>query len=78
MRELLRREPYNKLTIRLADGRAIEIPHPEFAYLPPSNKRDIVVYDQKGRLFLINLSVVVSVEVDTESADADDQASGAA
>jgi hypothetical protein len=43
VREALRREPFEPFLIRLADGRSLEVKHPEFVALSP--RRIIVIED---------------------------------
>ncbi|GEM_PF-4429528 len=80
IRKVLRERP-SLLRIRLADGDTALIPHPEFAWVPPTMKRNIMVADQHGHTRVANLSSVVTVDRGApkhDHASEDNPASGAA
>ncbi len=61
LREALRREPFEPFAIRLADGRSVEVKHPEFVALTP--RRIIVVADDEvGSWSVIEPLLIVSME----------------
>jgi hypothetical protein len=47
-RETLHRQPFQPFTIRMADGRAIDIPHPDFVALSRSGRTVIVTQPDEG------------------------------
>jgi len=63
LRKAHHRTPFHPFTIYLADGRAIDVPHPEFMYIPPINERTFVVTDhQNGLMEWIDLLLVTSIK----------------
>lgn len=62
--KLLASKPFAPFTLQLSNDRAVHVPHPEFAFIPPNAKRHMVVSDEAGRVQMINLSVVVSIDVE--------------
>lgn len=61
VREALRREPFEPFDIRLADGRSVEVKHPEFVAL--SQRRIIVVADDEvGSWSVIEPLLIVSLD----------------
>jgi len=62
IRKLVRRAPFEPFEIRLADGRAIRVLHPDFILIPPGRARTIHVADRDGRIDLVNSAILVSVQ----------------
>jgi hypothetical protein len=61
VREALRREPFEPFMIRLADGRSVEVKHPEFVALTP--RRIIVIADDDvGSWSVIEPLLIVSLD----------------
>jgi len=54
--------PFQPFAIRLADGRAIKIPHPEYIAVHPTG-RTAHVFDNKGGHEVIDIMLTVSLEV---------------
>jgi hypothetical protein len=69
IREAVRREPFEPFAMRLADGRALPISHPEFVAVHP--RRVIVILDD-GSWSVIEPLMVVSLDYDGKSARPDD------
>lgn len=59
VRAVLRREPFQPFTLRLADGRAITIRHPDFVAL---GQRHIFVVHEDESLSTIEPLLIVSIE----------------
>jgi hypothetical protein len=38
LRSTLRASPFLPFTIRMADGRTFNVPHPDFVWIPPSSR----------------------------------------
>ena len=55
-------QPFKPFTIYVADGRSLEVPHPEFMATAP-NGRMIAVFDMKGDYHLIDLLLVTGLEI---------------
>jgi hypothetical protein len=61
VREALRREPFETFLMRLADGRSLEVKHPEFVALSP--RRIIVIADDDvGSWSVIEPLLIVSLD----------------
>jgi hypothetical protein len=54
--------PFRPYRIHLADGREIDIPHPEFLYVPPKADRTFVVTDNHGLAEIIDLPLAISLK----------------
>ena len=59
--ELLRAQPFQPFDIRLADGRAIRVNHPEFASRSP-NGRTVVVFQPDDSMSIIDLFLALSLD----------------
>jgi len=59
LREAIRREPFEPFVIRLADGRSLQINHPEFMAI---GRRRAVVIDNDDSCIWLEPLLVVSVE----------------
>ena len=59
IREALHRQPFEPFTIRLADGRFLRIPHPDFVAVGP---RRIVVVGEDDSWSIIEPLLIVSLE----------------
>ena len=67
IRKLYWAKPFAPFTLRMADGQALTVTHPEFMALGP-NGRTIAVYQPDGAFHTINLSLVTDVVVNAEGA----------
>jgi hypothetical protein len=61
LREALRRQPFEPFTIRLADGRALRVPHSEFVAV---GSRRIIVAGQDDSWSAIEPILIVSLDYD--------------
>ena len=59
IREALHKQPFKPFTIRLADGRSLEVPHPDFVAL---SKRRIVVVAEDDSWSVVEPLLVVSLD----------------
>jgi hypothetical protein len=59
IRQALHRHPFEPFTIRLADGRALPVPHPDFIAVAP---RRIVVLAEDSSWSVIEPLLVVSLD----------------
>jgi len=62
VKTVLRQQPFRPFTLHLADGRAIHVPHNEFAMLSPSG-RTLVVYQSDESMNIIDLLLVTDLEL---------------
>ena len=56
LREALSRQPFEPFSIRLADGRSVPVPHPDF--LAVGKRRAVLIQDDDSCLWLEPLLVV--------------------
>ena len=62
LRKAHKATPFHPLRLHLADGRFIDIRHPEFLYIPPRSQRTFVVSDDDGLVEIIDLLLVTSIK----------------
>lgn len=62
LREFLRRQPFQKFTIRTNDGRSFEVPHPDYLWLPPKAATTVIVSSPTGVFSFVYLKNVTSVD----------------
>lgn len=63
IRQALHAQPFSPFTLRLTDGRAFEVTHPEVLMAPPG-ARTIVLYLDNDRYNLIDLLHIASIDFD--------------
>jgi hypothetical protein len=61
LREAVRRQPFKPFTIRLADGRAMPVPHPEFLAIGPNV---VILVTENDSWLEIDPFLVVSLDLD--------------
>ncbi len=59
IRDVLHKQPFKPFVIRLADGRSLPVPHPDFVAL---GKRRIVVVNQDDTTATVEPLLVVSLD----------------
>jgi hypothetical protein len=59
VREALHKEPFQPFVMRLADGRALTVPHPDFLAV---GKRRLVLIDENDGWSFIEPLMIVSIE----------------
>lgn len=62
LREVHRNHPFHTFTIHLADGRNLDVVHPEFVAISPSG-RTAVIYTKDDASHHIDLLLVTDLEV---------------
>jgi hypothetical protein len=60
IREALHRQPFRPFSLRLADGRELFVPHPDFVALSP--RRVIVINSQDESHSILEPLLIVSLE----------------
>lgn len=64
LRKTLNAQPFRPFTIHLGDGRALEVPHPDFAWIHPGGHRTAIVATSLPDDFeIIDVGLVTSLEV---------------
>ena len=64
IRSAVRAEPFRPFAIRLADGRAFAVRHPEFVFSPPSSSV-IVVFEPDDSYDMIDVRLVTSLDFES-------------
>ena len=59
IREALHKEPFQPFTIRMADGRGLPVPHPDFVAVVP---RRIVVVAEDGSWSVVEPRLIASLD----------------
>lgn len=63
MREALRKEPFQPFTVRLTDGRAIPVRHPEFVAV---GNRRIIIINEDDTWSVVEPLLIVSLDYERE------------
>jgi hypothetical protein len=61
-RAMLRRKPFRPFTIRMADGRAIVVAHPDYVAQSPSG-RTVIVLQSDESYSVLNLPLIAELRV---------------
>jgi hypothetical protein len=61
IRQLAEATPFVPIRLHLADGRKLDVPHPDFLYLFKTES-NAILESERGGWQLVNLPIVVSVE----------------
>jgi hypothetical protein len=67
IREAMYTEPFRPFRLRLADGRELNIPHPDFIAVAPNGRRVVVFSHPDDSLSILEPLLIVSVEVPAAS-----------
>jgi hypothetical protein len=59
IREALHRQPFQPFTLRLADGRSLHVPHPDFVAV---GNRRIVVVSEDDTTSMVDPLLIVSID----------------
>jgi hypothetical protein len=59
VREALHKQPFEPFTIRLADGRSLPVPHPDFVALTP---RRVIVGAKDDSWYIVEPLLIVSLD----------------
>ena len=63
LREVLDKVPFRPFAIRLADGRSLEVPHPDFITVTGGGRTAIVSSQVEKRYSIVDLLLVTELEV---------------
>jgi hypothetical protein len=55
--------PFRPFTVHLADGRAFDVPHPDFLSYSPHGGRTIIVYGEGDSFSILDLLLVTELDV---------------
>ena len=62
LRAAHRAVPFRPFTIRMADGRAFPIPHPDFLSMSPSG-RTVIVYEENDDFSIQDLLLMTEIQM---------------
>ncbi len=63
LRDLIHAVPFQAFTIRLADGRSVEVPHPDFILVTGGGRTAIVASAVDDHFTIVDLLLVTQLEV---------------
>lgn len=66
IREAITRQPFKPFDLRLADGRALLVRHPDFIAISPNNRRIAVFAPPDDAMSIIEPLLVVSIDYAAE------------
>lgn len=66
LRRLINAEPFQPFVIRLADGREVAVPHPEFIALSPQGRTCVVWEGDSNAFGIIDLLLVTQLRVESD------------
>ena len=61
IRKINHAQPFKPFTVRVTDGDALHVPHPDFLLIPPVGATVIIV-DQKGCMNLVDTAHITKLE----------------
>ena len=61
IRELLKTMPFVPFIIHTASGKSVPVPHPDFI-LAASDAPDVIIEEPSGRMHIINVMLITSLE----------------
>ena len=64
IRRLLRAAPFQPFKIHVADGRTLQVPHPDFVALTGNNRTLIVTSTGKPSFTLVDIPLITQLEVE--------------
>jgi hypothetical protein len=62
LRSAHRAVPFRPFTIHLADGRSLQVPHPDFLFITPAG-RTVIVAHEDDSFSIIDLLLVTEIKV---------------
>ncbi len=62
LRAALHAQPFRPFTLRLADGREVPVPHPDFVAVAPNGRRVAVFHPTDDSLSILEPLLIVSLE----------------
>lgn len=61
LRALLKIQPLSSFSLHLSDGRAFEIPHPDYLIIPPERSAIVFVFHKGGTWDIVYLKQITSI-----------------
>ena len=62
----IHRTPFKPFTLRLADGRAVRVPHQDFISMHPTG-RTVIVYGQNEDLEILDVMLVTGLQLPSKT-----------
>mgnify|MGYP001214897220 CR=1 FL=1 len=62
IREAMHAEPFQSFRLRLADGREMAVPHPDFIAVAPNGRRVVVFGTHDGAMSILEPLLILSME----------------
>lgn len=62
LRDVLKAQPFRPSRLHMGDGRALDVPHPDFVAVHPTG-RVAIVFGPKDQFEIVDLLLVTSIEV---------------
>lgn len=62
LKKALAPNTFKPFTIRLTDGQAFHVKHPEWVYIAPTAERTFIMADEDGSYFVIDLLLVTTLD----------------
>jgi len=63
LQQLIKAEPFRPFEIHLANGRRIEVRHPDFVLLPQGKYRSVHIAQPDGWVNIVNMTLIVSMNL---------------
>ena len=63
LRELLHSVPFRPFTVYMANDRAFEIPHPDFALITPKGRTLVVSRNNSNAVDILDVPLIARIEV---------------
>lgn len=60
IKDLFKAEPFRPFTMRLVDGREFEVPHPEFAFVPPNMRHTVLVANTRTEAVTVLDAIMIA------------------
>ena len=61
VKDMLRASPFKPFRVHMGNDRALDVPHPEFAWVAPNN-REAVISSPEGGLEIVDILMIQSIE----------------
>ena len=66
LRAAHRAAPFRPFTVRMADGRSFQVPHPDFLSMSPSG-RTVIIYQENEEFSILDLLLMTEIETSPTS-----------
>jgi hypothetical protein len=63
LRDVVKAQPFKPFRLHMGDGRALDVPHPDFVAIHPSG-RVAIVFGPRDQFEIVDVLLVTSIEVE--------------